>query len=76
MRHDKRAIFDSLDDLPLNEKLAFLVASCLVDDAAVSTEILVDLALVMAKRLPESSQRTRLAWHLNAAATELSAKWN
>jgi hypothetical protein len=78
MRHDQQAIFDQLDDLPLNEKLACLVASCLVDSPAASTEILIDLAMVMARRL-EPSQRTRIGWHLNCVAQELGLRardWN
>jgi hypothetical protein len=75
MRHDQQAIFDQLDNLPLNEKLAFLVASCLVDNPAISVEIIVDLALVMAKHLPVE-QKSAVVWHLNNAAEELRARWN
>jgi len=75
MQHEQQAIYDALDDLPLNEKLASLVLSCLVNDPAISVEIIIDVALVMARHLP-ADQRARIIWHLTEVAAELDARWN
>lgn len=75
MQHERQAIFDALDDLPLNEKLAHLVWSCLVDDPQASCEILIEVALIAAKRL-RPDQQTAVCWYLSEAKTELEAKWN
>jgi hypothetical protein len=76
MSHDRQEIISILADLPISEKLAHLVFSLIVDDKpAVSTEVLIETALVMAQHLPEA-ERARVVWHLNAAAEEIKARWN
>jgi hypothetical protein len=76
MQHDaQQTINDVLRDLPLRQRLTALVLSLLVEDASVSIENLIDVALIMTKRLPPA-QRTSVVWHLNAAAEELGARWN
>ena len=73
MRHDQQ-LQDTLCDLPLRYRLTHLVASLLVDDAQISVEILVGVAMVMAKRLPPEKQ-TAIAWHLNEISAELKTQW-
>jgi hypothetical protein len=60
-------------DFPLNRRLVHLVLSLLTDDAVVSTELLVEVMLTMAKRLPPS-QRAPVASRLIATAAELDAR--
>ena len=74
MRHDQQ-LQDTLCDLPLRYRLTHLVASLLVDDAQVSVEVLVGVAIIMAKRLPPEKQ-TAISWHLKEAIEELTTRWN
>ena len=74
MRHDQEAIQELLAGLPLNERLAHLALSLLVEDKpAVSIENLLEVAVIMSRHLPKS-QRFAVVWHLNAATEELGLR--
>lgn len=66
---------DVLCNLPLKWKLTVLVSNLLMDDAEMTIENLIDVALIMTKRLP-AAQRASVVWALNDAAETLGAKWN
>jgi hypothetical protein len=74
----ERELYEALDGLPLVRRLALILSNIVVDDkAARSVEFIVEVALIMAKHLPEP-ERARIVWHLMAAAEELKvcARWN
>jgi hypothetical protein len=76
MPHEHDSIQETLRDLPLNEKLAHLVLSLIIEDKpTMSIENLLEVAVIMARHLPPS-QQAAVVWYLNAAAAELDAKWN
>jgi hypothetical protein len=78
MTPHERELHKALDDLPLVRRLALVLSNIIVDDKAPhSVELLIELALMMAKHLPEP-ERARIVWHLAAAAEELKAcaRWN
>lgn len=73
--HD-RELHKALYEMPLVRRLAFVLSSIVVDDrAAHSVELIIEVALTMAKHLPPS-QRTAVCWQLANALSELEAKWN
>ena len=78
MTPHERELHEALYDMPLVRRLALVLSNIIVDDkAAHSVEIIIELALLMSKHLPEP-ERARIVWHLMAAAEELKvcARWN
>ena len=76
MPHDDHRVIEAvLRGLPLRCRLAHLAASLLVEDGALSVEFLVEVALVMTRRLPPA-QQTSIVWDLRECAEELRAQWN
>ena len=76
MPHDAhRIIEDTLRDLPLRCRLAYLGASVLVTDDVKSIGFLIELAQILARRLPAEKQ-TAVAWHLAEVLSELEATWS
>jgi hypothetical protein len=74
--HDAhRIIQDTLAGLPLRYRLAHLATSTVVENGERSVAYLIEVALIMAKHLPEN-ERTSIVWHLNECAEELKARWN
>ena len=74
MSHDQEVIQELLAALPLNQKLAHLVLSCIVGDAAASVENVAEICVIMAKYVPPE-KRAAVIWALQDAANDLSARW-
>ena len=74
MRHDAR-ISALLAELSVHERLTYLCYSLTVDAPELTIENLIDVAGIMARRLP-NDQRTRVIFHLNEIASELHGTWN
>lgn len=74
LRPEQRIIQDVLETLPFKYRVAHLVWSVTCDNAVLSIEVLIGIAMIMAKRLPPE-QRAAVVWHLNEAASELKARW-
>lgn len=63
-----------LRDLPIRDKLIHLVFALLCDDAAMSVENLIEVSLVMSRRLPPL-QRAAAIFQMREACAELEATW-
>ena len=74
MQHDAR-ISALLSELSVHERLTYLCYSLTVDAPELTIENLIDVAGIMARRLP-NDQRTRVIFHLNEIASELDGTWN
>ncbi len=76
MSHEhQQAIAAVLRDQPLASRLAHLLYSVTVDDDPVlSIELMIELTLVAARRLPPA-QQTAIRWHLSNALSELETVW-
>jgi len=82
MRHDQQQqiIDEVLRGLPLNQRLAALCASCLVDNPQASIEIMLDVVEIMSRHL-KPEQRASLAWFLENLRAEIPSalalrRWN
>jgi hypothetical protein len=71
-----QVIAKTLAGLPTRYRISHLIASMLFEDkAALSVQFLVEIATIMARRLP-ADQQTAVRWHLQNAIEELQAKWH
>jgi hypothetical protein len=75
-RNAHQVIERTLAGLPTRYRISHLIASFLIEGkAALSVEFLLEIATIMAKRLP-IDQQTRIVWLLEEARTELRTRWN
>jgi hypothetical protein len=74
MSPEQEVLQEMLAAVPLNQKLAHLVLSCLVSDAAASVENVAEICVIMAKYVPPE-KRAAVIWALRDAANDLSARW-
>jgi hypothetical protein len=75
-RSAHRRITRVLAVLPTRYRISHLIASLLFEDkAAPSVELMLEIAMMMARRLPVH-QQTRIIWLLEEARSELRARWH
>jgi hypothetical protein len=71
-RNEQRLIDDILRGYPLVERLALLCSSLMVEDATMTAENLVDVAVIVAEM---SGERAGIAFLLREAAARLDVQW-
>ncbi len=75
--HAARIIQDTLQDLPMSERLCALMCSIIVDEPRAAEAIcdFIAVAGMMARQLPPAA-RLRICWALLEEVQAVGAKWN